>query len=109
VLLDGRPAELPQPVRNRPGVEAGGRPPRRLVAVPVKGTMMGATERDCELIADPAAQGLALHDSQAMGVARLPPAHEAWLRSHELQMGTIAVAARLAQGKENGVIHQCGG
>jgi hypothetical protein len=34
-----------------------------------------------------------------MGVARLPPAQEAWLRRHERQMGTIAIAARLAQGK----------
>src|SRR5580700_6922817 len=78
-----------------------------------KRTMMGATERDCELVADPAAQGLGLHESEVMGVARLPPAHEAWLRSHDLQMGAIAVAARLAQGKrtfinmpENGVIHR---
>jgi hypothetical protein len=67
--------------------------------MPVKGTMMGAAERDRELIADPAAQSLGLHESQVMGVARLPPAHEAWLRSHELQMGAVAIAARFAQRK----------
>ena len=97
MLLNGpsiEPGVLPQPVRDRPGVEAGGRPPRRLIAVPVKGTMMGATERDRVLIADPAAQSLGLHESQVMGVARLPPAHEAWLRGHELQMGAVAIAAR---------------
>src|SRR5580692_4697368 len=102
MLLDGRaiePGVLPQPVRNRPCVEAGGGPPRRLIAVPVKGTMMGAAERDCELIADTAAQSLGLHESQVMGVAGLPPAHEAWLRGHELQMGAVAIAARLAQRK----------
>jgi hypothetical protein len=116
VLLNGpslEPGVLPQPVRNRPCLDAGGGPPRRLIAMPVKGTMMGATEGDCELIADPAAQGLGLHESEVMGVARLPPAHEARLRGHELQMGAVAIAARLAQRKgafvdmpENGVIHR---
>jgi hypothetical protein len=97
VLLNGRPVQpgvLPQPVRNRHGVDAGGRPPRRLVAMPVKGTMMGAAERDRELTTDPAAQGLGLHESQVMSVARLPLAQQAWLRRDELQMGAIAVAAR---------------
>jgi hypothetical protein len=90
---------LPQPVRHRHGVDAGGRPPRRLVAMPVKGTMMGATERNREFIADPPTQGLGLHESEVMGVARLPPAKQARLRCHERQVGTIAIAARLAQGK----------
>ena len=102
MLLYWRPVEpgmLPQPVRNRHCVDAGGRPPRRLVAMPVKGTMMGAAERDRELIADPSTQSLGLHESQVMGVARLPPAKKAGLQRHELQMGTIAIAARLAQGK----------
>ena len=81
--------------------------------MPVKGTMMSAAERDCELIADPAAQGLGLHKSQVMGVGRLPPAQKARLRRHELQMGAIAIAARLAQRKSafvdmpsNGVVHR---
>jgi hypothetical protein len=81
--------------------------------MPVKGTMMSAAERDRELIADPSTQSLGLHESQVMGVARLPPAQKAGLRRHELQMGTIAIAARLAQGKrafvnmpENGVVHR---
>jgi hypothetical protein len=34
-----------------------------------------------------------------MNLARLPPAQKARLRRHELQMGTIAIAVRLAQGK----------
>ena len=94
-------------------LEAGGGPPRRLIAMAVKRTMMGTTERDCELVADPAAQGLGLHESQVMGVARLPPAHEAWLRGHELQMGAVAIAARFTQRKaalvdmpEDGVVHR---
>jgi hypothetical protein len=87
VLLYGRPGEpgvLPQRVRNRHCVDAGGCPPRRLVATPVKGAMMDTTERDRELIADPSAQGRGLHESQVMGIARLPPAQEARLRRHEL-------------------------
>ena len=100
MLLDGRPIEpgvLPQPVRNGDRVEASGRPPCRLVATPVEGAMVGAAQRHRELIADPAAQGPWLHESEVMGVARLPPTEQAWLRCHELQMGAIAVAARFAQ------------
>ena len=95
VLLNWRPVKpgvLPQPVRDRPGVDAGGGPPRRFVAMPVKGPMMGAAERDRELIADPAAQGLGLHELEVMGVAGLPPTQKARLCRYELKMGTIAVA-----------------
>ena len=102
MLLDGRPIEpgvLPQPVRNSDRVDAGRRPPYRLVATPVKGAMMGAAQGNRELVADPAAQGPWLHESEVMGVARFPPAKQARLRCHECQVGTIAIAARLAQGK----------
>ena len=75
--------------------------------------MVGAAQRHRKLVADPAAQGPRLHESEVVGVARLPPTEEAWLRRHELQMGAIAVAARLAQGKGalvdmpgNGVVHR---
>jgi hypothetical protein len=100
VLLNRRsvePGVLPQPVRNRHGVDTGGRPPRRLVATLVERPMMSAAQRHRELIADPAAQGPWLHESEVMGVARLPPAEQAWLGRHELQVGAIAVAARFAQ------------
>jgi hypothetical protein len=60
-------------VRKHHYVDAGGLPPRRLIAGSVNGTMVGAAERDPELIADPAAQGLGLHVSEVMGVGRLPP------------------------------------
>jgi hypothetical protein len=79
VLPNGRPVEpgvLPQPVRHRHRVDVRGLPPRRLIAVPVKGAMVGAAERHRELIADPAAQGPRLHESEVMGVARLPPAEQ---------------------------------
>jgi hypothetical protein len=61
--------------------------------------MVGAAQRHRELVADPAAQGARLHESEVMGVRRLPPTNEAGLRRHELQMGAIAVATRFAQGK----------
>jgi hypothetical protein len=104
---------LPQPVRNSDRADASGGPPCRLIAAPVKSTMMSAAQRHRELIADPAAQGPRLHESEVMGVARLPPTKQARLRGHELQMGAIAVAARLAQREgalvdvpENGVVRR---
>jgi hypothetical protein len=116
VLLNRRPAEpgvLPQPLRNSDRVDAGGLPPRSLIAVPVGLTMVGSTERHGELIADPSPQGPGLHESEVMGIGRLPPADEARLRRHELQMGAVAVTARLAQGKhalvdmpENGIVRR---
>ena len=69
----------------------------RLVATSVKGAVVGAAQRHGELIADPAAQGPRLHKSEVMGVARLPPAQQAWSRRYELQVGAIAVPARFAQ------------
>jgi hypothetical protein len=100
VLLDRDPVEpavLPQPLSNHHRVEVGGLPPRRLVATAVKGAMVGAAQRHRELVADPTAQGAWLHESEVVGVTRLPPTKEAGLRRQELQMGAIAVAARFAQ------------
>ena len=49
VLLNGRPVEpgvLPQPLRNCHRGDAGSLPPRRLIAVAVKSSMVGAAERN---------------------------------------------------------------
>jgi hypothetical protein len=62
-------------------------------------TMVGAAERHRILVADFAAQGPRLHEAQVMGLGGLPLAPKGWLRRHELQMGAIAIAARLAQGQ----------
>ena len=75
---------LPQLLGDDDRVEIDRGPPSRLVSMPVEGAMMGAAERDCELIADPAAQSARLHKSQVMGVATLPSADEARLPRHEL-------------------------
>jgi hypothetical protein len=102
VLLDGRPAEpgvLPQPLGNRDRVDAGGLPPCRLVAVAVKGAVVGAAERHGELVADPAPQGPRLHEPQMMRVRRAPSADKAGLCSNELELRTVAVTAGFAQGE----------
>jgi hypothetical protein len=62
-------------------------------------TVVGAAERHRILVADFAAQGPRLHEAQVMRLGRLPLAPKAWLRCHELQMGAIAVATRLAEGQ----------
>jgi hypothetical protein len=59
--------------------------------------MVGAAERHRILVADFAAQGPRLHEAQVMRLGGLPLAAKTRLRRHELQMGAIAVAARLAQ------------
>ena len=59
--------------------------------------MVSAAERHRILVADFAAQGARLHEAQVMRLGGLPLAPKTWLRGHELQMGAIAVAARLAQ------------
>jgi hypothetical protein len=60
VLLNGCPVEpgvLPQPLGGHRRLDAGGRPPRHLIAVPVNGPMVGAAERNGEFVADPAPRG----------------------------------------------------
>src|SRR5436190_4008841 len=76
--------------------------------------MVGAAERHRILVADFAAQGPRLHEAQVMRLGGLPLTPKTWLRRHELQMGAIAVAARLAQRKSalvdmpaNGVVYRC--
>jgi hypothetical protein len=60
-------------------VDAGRRPPGRLVTLSVNLTMVGAAERHRVLVADFAAQGPGLHESQVMRLGGLPLAPKAWL------------------------------
>ena len=84
--------------------------------------MMGSTERDRKLVADPTPQGPRLHEPQVMRVRRATSAHEAGLRGNELEVRTVAVTAGFAQREcafvdmpGDGVIHPllslcgCGG
>ena len=59
--------------------------------------MMGSTERDRKLVADPTPQGARLHEPQMMRVRRAPSADKAGLCSNELEVRTVAVPARFAQ------------
>jgi hypothetical protein len=116
VLLNGCPVEsgvLPQLVGNTDRIDADRRPPRRLIPVPVNLTMVGAAERHGVLVADLAAQRPRLREAQVMRLTGLPLTSKARLRGHESEMGAMAVAAWLAQGKGalvdapvNGIVHR---
>ncbi len=74
--------------------------------------MVGPAKGYRELIADPTAQRARLRKSQVMSVRRPASAQQAWLRGHELQVRSIAVAARFAQCERafvdvpgNGIVH----
>jgi hypothetical protein len=74
--------------------------------------MVDTTKRNRELVADPPAQRPRLCKSQMVGVGRPAPAQQARLRCHELQMRTIAIAARFTQRESafinrpgNGIVH----
>src|SRR5271165_6187917 len=73
-------------------IDAGGLPPGLLVAGAMNGTMMGAAERDRELIAYLATERPRLHKPQVMGVRRLAAAEQARLVDYEPKMLLIAVA-----------------
>jgi hypothetical protein len=57
-------------------------------------TMVGAAERDGKLIADATPQGPRLHEPQMMRVRRATSADKARLCSNEVQVLSVAVAAR---------------
>ena len=73
-----------------------GLPPQRFVARAVEGAVVGAAERDRELIADLAAERPALGKAQVVRVAGLAAAHEAGPGGDELEVGVVAVAARVS-------------
>jgi hypothetical protein len=105
-------ALLPQLSGNNQRIKLDGSPPCRLVAPGMEDTMVDAAKGNRELVADPAAQGARLGKSQVMGVRRPASAQDARLRGYELQMRSIAVAARFAQREStfidmpgNGVVH----
>jgi hypothetical protein len=92
-------APLPELPRKDDRVEVGFAPPRRFVAASMKGAVMAAAEGDYEFVADPAAQRPRLGEPQVVGIRGSPPTQKAWLRRHELQVCSIAVTARFAQGE----------
>src|SRR3712207_4876866 len=73
-----------------------GRPPRLLIRLPVELAMVGAAERDRELVADLAAQRDRLGDADVVRVGRSAPAHDAGLLADEAQVKLVATAHGLA-------------
>jgi len=65
------------------GVDFDRLPPSRLVAPPVKLTVVRTTERHRELVADLPTEGAGLSEAQMVRVARGAPAHEAGLACTE--------------------------
>jgi hypothetical protein len=59
-------------VRDRRRIDARSLPPSDFVAVAMKLTMVSATERNSEFIADFTAKSPALRESQVMRIAGLP-------------------------------------
>src|SRR5262249_26452005 len=64
---------------------------------------MDATQWDCELVTDPAAQRRGLDKPKVVGIRRRPAAHQAWLPGDELSVLLIAQANRFAQ-RTDGVL-----
>src|SRR5262245_59107303 len=83
---------LPEPAGNLDRVSAGLPPPRALVAGAMHRTMMPATERDGELIADLAAERARLCESEVVGIRRLAAAQEAFLLGDVAKVLPVAIA-----------------
>jgi hypothetical protein len=88
---------LPQLSGTSNRVDLGRFPPLRFIASTMEDTMVRTAKGHCELVADPAAQGARLCESQVMRVRRPASAQQAWLRGYELQVRTITISARFAQ------------
>ena len=68
---------MPEPEGERNRINFLGLPPSRLVALAVELAMVEATERNGELVADPAAESARLSKAQMMRIGRHATAHEA--------------------------------
>jgi len=89
----------PKLTREAQRLDTGLRPPIELFAGAVQVTVMGATQRHRELVADLCAQPARLGKPKMVGVARLSAADEAGLFGHEAQVLAIALAPLLGQGE----------
>src|SRR5262249_13521881 len=94
LLLSYSVRRLPEPAGNLDRVKAGLPPPRALVARAMHRTMMPATERDCELIADLAAERAGLGESEVVGIRWLAAAHETRLLGDIAQVLPVPIAPR---------------
>ena len=65
-------------------------PPRRFIATTMHLTMVSATERDRELVADLAAERRCLGKAQMMGIGGAAAADQAWLLGYRFDMFSVA-------------------
>ena len=94
------PAFRPEAFGNLNGIASVLAPPCGFVPTPMKRPMMQPAERHCELVAHPPAEGGGLRKADVVGIRRVPTAKQAPLRGDELEVPTIAVAARFAEGQQ---------
>jgi hypothetical protein len=86
---------LPKPKRNRHRVDINPTPPYALVALPMKLTMMQATQRDRKLVRNPAAECTRLSIANVVSLAGLASANRTGLKRNESEMIFIARPAQL--------------
>jgi len=87
----------PEREGNRHGIDFEARPPCRPITVSVNLSMMKATNRHRELIADFAAQRPRLRKAKMMCIRGLAATHDAWLLGHEFEVVLVAQANGLAR------------
>jgi hypothetical protein len=88
------PGLSPEHAGNLNRIDAGGLPPRLLIASPVHGAMMGAAERDGEFVARFAAERARLQVSKMMRIGLFAAAHETRLLGDIAKVLPVAVATR---------------
>src|SRR5262245_47527511 len=93
-LLSYSARGFPEPAGNLDRVKAGLPPPRALVMGAMHRTMMPATKRDRELIADLAAERARLGETEMMGVRGLAAAHQTRLLGDVAKVLAVAIATR---------------
>jgi hypothetical protein len=81
---------MPELERHRDRINFVGLPPSRLVAHTVEFAVVEATERNGELIADPATEGARLSKAQMVRIGRRTTAHEARLACDKLAVLLVA-------------------
>src|SRR5262249_29679662 len=93
-LLSYSARGFPEPAGNLDRVKAGLPPPRALVMGAMHRTMMPATKRDRELIADLAAKRARLSKSEVVRIGRLAAAHQTRLLGDVAKVLPGAIATR---------------
>jgi hypothetical protein len=89
---------LPKLLSNAERVNFDFLPPRDFVCALVQSAMMGAAERNRELIADLPSHGAWLCETQMVCIGRTSTTHQAGLRSDECPMVFVSLAPDLAKG-----------